>query len=204
MNKKSAALFLLVMLFVPPALADTVILEDGMRIEGTITEETGDYLMIDSEGDELLFDLKEIRSVERSGESAGGGETFREFGPRDAGIAIAIAGVLAIFFIAVYVYSSLCLMYIARKTNTEPAWMAWVPVANVFLVCRIAQVSYWWAGGALSIGLIPYVGLLATLGIGGFLWYKIAIARGKPGWLGALTVVPFVNFVTMGILAFSE
>jgi hypothetical protein len=38
----------------------------------------------------------------------------------------------------------------------------------------------------------------------GYLWYNIALARNKPGWIGAITFLPIVNLFTMGYLAFSD
>jgi hypothetical protein len=36
------------------------------------------------------------------------------------------------------------------------------------------------------------------------LWWKISEARGKPGWWGLLLMVPVVNFIIPGILAFKD
>ena len=35
-------------------------------------------------------------------------------------------------------------------------------------------------------------------------WWKIAEARQKPGWYGLLMMVPIVNFVVMGMLAWGD
>lgn len=184
--------------------ADTVVLNDGTEITGTITEQTDDYVRIDSDGTDMLFERAEVESIESAREEMADEAPLAGIGPKEAGIMLGIIGILLLVFILAYVYGSFCLMLIAQKTNNGPVWMAWIPVANLFLLCRIAQVNYWWAGGMLLGGIIPYLGLLAVLGIGAFIWYKVAIARGKPGWLGILTIVPFVNLVVMGILAFSD
>ena len=42
--------------------------------------------------------------------------------------------------VAVYVYSAAALMTIARKTDTPNAWLAWIPIASVYLTARIASV----------------------------------------------------------------
>lgn len=47
--------------------------------------------------------------------------------------------VFAVIGIAFYVYFAICLMKIAKKTNTENAWMAWIPIANLRVV-RINSV----------------------------------------------------------------
>ncbi len=123
-----------------------------------------------------------------------------------AKLATIVAGtsiVVFIFLIVSYVFSSLCVMFIAQKTNTAPAWLAWIPIANLFLMCKIASLSYWWLLILLT-AFIPVVGPLANLGFAAYLWYNIALARNKPGWIGILTCLPLAGLVVMGYLAFSE
>ncbi|MCK9573271.1 MAG: hypothetical protein M0R20_02570 [Candidatus Omnitrophica bacterium] len=129
---------------------------------------------------------------------------------KDAKIAAAVFGGIFLFIIVLslifYVYSAICLFFIAKKTNTEPAWLAWIPVANLFLMCDIAKIKYLWLLGILGL-FIPFINILANIYLMGlfvYVWYKIAIARNKPGWLGILTIVPVVNLVIMGYLAFAE
>lgn len=121
----------------------------------------------------------------------------------------ALAGLVFGFFIITilcilfYIYSALCLQFIAKKTNREPTWLAWIPIANLFLMCKIASIAYWWLL-LLLLAFIPIIGFLVTIGFFGFLWYKIALTRNKPGWLGALSIIPIANLVIMGYLAFSD
>ena len=101
-----------------------------------------------------------------------------------------------IFGIAVYAWMAVCLQKIAEKTSTPDSWLAWVPVANIFLMCRIAGKAWWW----LLLCLIPYANIIFII----ILWWKIAEARGKPGWWSLLLIIPVVNFVMWGILAFRD
>jgi len=118
--------------------------------------------------------------------------------------AFAFAGVIIFIFAVIgYIYLSLCVQFIAKKTNQEPAWLAWIPIANLFLMCKIAGLSYWWLL-IIFAGFIPIIGVLTSLAFTGFLWYRIALVRNKPGWLGILCFVPLVNLVVMGYLAFSD
>jgi len=98
--------------------------------------------------------------------------------------------------VVVYIYAAICLQKIAEKTNTPNGWLAWIPIANIYLMCMIAGKAWWW----LLLCLIPYVNIIFII----ILWWKIAEARGKPGWWGLLLIVPIVNFVIMGMLAFSD
>ena len=100
-----------------------------------------------------------------------------------------------ILVLAMYAYMAYTLQLIAKKTTTPKTWWAWVPIFNIFLLVKIAQKSYWWVLWAL----IPIVNLV----ISAILWMRIAVRLGKPKWLGILAVIPFVNFIVMGYLAFS-
>ncbi|MCX5709455.1 MAG: hypothetical protein NT088_01835 [Candidatus Omnitrophica bacterium] len=120
-------------------------------------------------------------------------------------VAVAAAAVLAMMFVVLvlYIYSSICIMFIAKKTAKTPAWLAWIPIGNLFLLCKVAGISYWWLL-LLLVYIVPIAGPLIFLAFCGYLWYKVALARNKPGWVGILWVIPIVNLVVMGYLAFSE
>lgn len=109
-----------------------------------------------------------------------------------AGIMIAYFAVMAVL----YVYFSLCLMKIAQKTNTPNAWMAWIPIVNIVLMLQIAKQPVWW----IILMLIPLVNII----IGIIVWMKVAEARGKPGWVGALLIVPVAGLLVPGYLAFTD
>jgi len=125
--------------------------------------------------------------------------------------ALAAAGIFAgfffiifIIFIIFYIYSAICLQIIAKKTNTENPWLAWIPIANLFLMCKIASLSYFWLLGFL-LGFVPIIGGIFTLCLTGYFWYRIGIVRSKePQWIGALVAVPIVGLFVMGYLAFSD
>jgi hypothetical protein len=101
-----------------------------------------------------------------------------------------------IWWLIFYVYMSVCLMMIANKTGTPNAWLAWIPILNIYLMCKIAGKPGWW----LILFLIPFVNIV----IGIIVWMKISEARKKPAWLGILMIIPFINLIIPGILAFTE
>lgn len=101
-----------------------------------------------------------------------------------------------LFYLAIYVYMAYTLQIIAKKTSTQKTWWAWVPVANLFLLVKIAQKSYWW----VLWSLIPIVNFVITA----IVWMKIAVRLDKPKWIGIIAAIPFVNFVVIGYLAFSD
>lgn len=115
-----------------------------------------------------------------------------------AGLA-ALAGMMIFFLIfalAMYVYTSLALQTIAKKTNTENAWMAWIPIINILLMLNIAKKPLWW----FILCLIPLVNIVILI----IVWMAIAEARQKPNWWGILMIVPVVNLIVPGYLAWAN
>ncbi len=116
-----------------------------------------------------------------------------------AGLMAALAGMLIFFFIfalVMYVYMALALQTIAKKTNTENAWLAWIPIINIILMLNIAKKPLWW----LILFLIPLVNIVIAI----IVWMAIAEARKKPNWWGILIIVPFVNIIVPGYLAWAD
>ena len=60
------------------------------------------------------------------------------------GMMAALAGMAligTIIGLLIYCYTAFALMTIAKKTKTANPWLAWIPVANLYLVTQIAKVS---------------------------------------------------------------
>jgi hypothetical protein len=119
---------------------------------------------------------------------------------RDERVPVAVLGAIWVFVLliglATYVYMAICLQTIARKTNTENGWLAWIPIANLILMLQIAHKPIWW----ILLLLIPLVNVVVAV----LVWMGIAKARGKPDWWGILMIIPVVNLVVPGYLAFSN
>ena len=98
--------------------------------------------------------------------------------------------------IILYAWIAICVQTIARKTSTPNGWLAWIPIANVYLLCKIAGMSGWWT---LAI-FVPLLNVVMMV----IWWWLVAEKRNKPSWLGILIIIPIVNYVILGILAFSE
>ncbi|MCI0490831.1 MAG: DUF5684 domain-containing protein [Blastocatellia bacterium] len=108
----------------------------------------------------------------------------------------ALLGSLVIILIVsflLYLYFAITLMIIARKSNTPNAWLAWIPIANLFLMCRAGRRSGAWA----LLLFIPLVNIFAMA----MIWMSIAEARGKPPWTGTLIIVPFGGLIIPAYLA---
>jgi hypothetical protein len=105
-------------------------------------------------------------------------------------------GFFIIFWIAAYVYFALCLMVLAKKTGTKNEWMAWIPIANIFLMINIAKKPLWW----FILIFVPLVNIVIAV----ILWMAIAERRGKENWLGILIIVPAIGILIPGYLAFFD
>lgn len=101
-----------------------------------------------------------------------------------------------LIWLGIYVYFALALQVIANKTNVENGWLAWIPIANFYLMCKIAEKPGWW----FLLFFLPLVNIIIMI----IIWMKIAEIRNKPSWLGILFLVPIVNLIIVGYLAFSE
>jgi hypothetical protein len=88
-------------------------------------------------------------------------------------------------------------MIIANKTGTPDGWLAFIPILNIYLLCKIAGHSGWWT---LAILFVPFVNIVVTI----WFWVEIARRRNHPEWLGILMIIPLANFIIPGIIAFSE
>jgi len=117
-----------------------------------------------------------------------------------SGAATALAGgfllIFLLFGLAGYVYVALALQTIANKTNTENGWLAWIPIANIVLMCNIAKKPVWW----IILCLIPLVNIVIFI----LLWMGIAEARNKPTWWGIMVIIPIMNIIMPGYLAWSD
>ena len=155
--------------------------------------------------------------------------------------------VLLFIFPLMYVYISFAFFTIAKKTKTPDPWLAWIPVANLFLIARIGKVSVWFPATAIltwftinllifdhasllfirtlilpavfTVPLLPALAIpsqtatniaanialqIALTAIGVFMFWNVAEARKKPGWISLLMPVPFVNLAVLGIMAWSD
>ena len=101
-----------------------------------------------------------------------------------------------VFLLVIYIYFAICLLKIAKRTNTPNGWMAWIPLVNVILMLQIAKKPLWW----IILFFIPIVNIV----IGVLVWMGICDALGKPNWLGILSIVPVANIILPGYLAFSK
>lgn len=125
---------------------------------------------------------------------------FAQRGLEGGAGAFAALGAMMLLFVVIgggfYVYYSLALQTIAKKTSTENPWLAWIPIANIILMLNIAKKPLWW----LLLCLIPVVNIVIFI----IVWMGIAEAVKKPNWWGILLIVPLVNIIVPGYLAWAN
>ena len=105
-----------------------------------------------------------------------------------------IAG-LCLGIVGLYSWTALCLYLIAKKTDTQEAWVAWIPILNLLVICWAAGRPSWW----FFLLLIPLVNIVVYIEM----WMTIAEVRNQETWIGLLMIIPGVNLVLLGILAFA-
>jgi hypothetical protein len=122
-----------------------------------------------------------------------------ENGPSPEMLAAMLAGFMSVILIVsavFYFYSSLCLFLIAKKLDVPAAWLAWIPIIQVWTFFQSAGKSLLW----ILLFFIPFVNLIVAV----YLWMCIAENLGKNKWLGLLTLVPIANLILPAVLAFSK
>jgi hypothetical protein len=97
--------------------------------------------------------------------------------------------------VAFYPWYALCIYIIAKRTNTPHAWLAWIPGVNCYLVFQIAKAPW-----ATLLLLVPLLGIAAWITA----WTFVAETIERPEWVGRWMIVPGIDLVVVGILAFRD
>jgi len=104
-----------------------------------------------------------------------------------------VAGIVGV---VLYLFFAFCLFKIGNKLGVEMAWLAFIPIVQVWVFVASAGKPWWW----ILLLFIPLVNLF----IGIYLWMCIAENLGKSKWLGILMILPLINLVMLAIFAFSK
>ena len=111
--------------------------------------------------------------------------------------------ILIALIFAFYIYTSFAFRKLARRTNTKPAWLAWLPiVGKPILSSRIAQM-HWWPILFLVVFFIPLVNIFTNLAFGVFyyIWLWKTFKRvNRPGWWPLLSLIPFIGGIIFLVL----
>lgn len=113
-----------------------------------------------------------------------------------AGVGIAVLLAALFFSFVVYVFFCFCMKRICEKCGHEPGILIWIPIANLIPQLTAAKQPIW----MIVLFLIPLVNIFAFV----FLFWKLCEARGKPGALSLLMLVPLANIGLICYLAFAD
>lgn len=105
-------------------------------------------------------------------------------------------GCFACFYLVIYIYYGVTLMTIAKKLGVENAWLAWIPLANLYLMVKCAGQETW----TMILYFIPFVGLVWGI----YIWMQVGVKRGFAEWVGILVIVPVVGWLVPAYIAFGE
>ncbi len=100
---------------------------------------------------------------------------------------IAALGILiaVIIGIAIYVYHSMAWMTIADKMKYKKSWLAWIPVANLFLIPILDKKKWTWG----FMFLVPIANIVFFI-----IWmWHIFERRKLPGWFSLSVLLPKVG-----------
>ncbi|GBO56659.1 hypothetical protein APA_4994 [Pseudanabaena sp. lw0831] len=87
-------------------------------------------------------------------------------------------------------------MKIADKLNIPNSWLAWIPIAQTWVMVRAAGKSGWW----LILLFIPFVNIVIAF----ILLFAMPVSLGKSSLYGLLPFVPILGiFLYFGLLAFT-
>jgi hypothetical protein len=111
-----------------------------------------------------------------------------------------------VLLLALYVYWALAFMTIARKLKYDKPWLAWIPIANFFLLPILAKKKWTWG----FMFFVPIAGFVFMI-----IWtWKIYERRNYPGALSLIylgTLIPIVNWfagianlVVLGLVAWYD
>jgi hypothetical protein len=110
----------------------------------------------------------------------------------------------------IYIYFSLVYMKLAQKIGVRPAWLAWIPIANIYLISKMAQ-RHWWPLLLILTFVIPFLNVI-TLMIFltfNFFWHCRIFERvGRPAWWAVASLIPgfgsMVFLVMLSLAAWKE
>ena len=113
--------------------------------------------------------------------------------------------IILLIAVAAYIFFAYCLTKIAEKTGQENhAWMAWIPIANFFLIIRMAGRPTWW-GASILLAMIPivnFIGAPLVLVVSIICWMEIARRCGHDSWWGIIAAL--IGIVGLPYRAFAE
>ena len=121
------------------------------------------------------------------------------------GTFFAAVGMFVFLFIAaIYIYSALAWMKIARDLKYKRPWLAWIPFANVSMLLQLGGFGWGW----VFLSLVPIIGWIALLVLMIIATWRIFEKRNYPGWFSLSMIIPKVGgilyLIAIGFVAWGH
>jgi hypothetical protein len=95
-------------------------------------------------------------------------------------------------------------MKTAKRMKKKNPWLAWIPIANVYLITKMAGLNGWWTLILLAC-IIPWIGGLIVCGFLIWFFWLICKKRKYPEILSFLLIIPIIGYmILIGILAWGK
>ena len=107
-------------------------------------------------------------------------------------------------FIIYYILNAYPLMKIAHKTNTPYAFLAWIPIGNIFLMSQITNKNIFLPIIAIFSVIIPFIGIFISAGLIIYFIWSICEKLDKPKALSLLYLIPILQVILLFYLAYSK
>ena len=106
-------------------------------------------------------------------------------------------GIYWLISIIFYVYFAFGLQTIAKKTNADDVWFAWIPILNLILFLNIAEKPLWWIAFTLPTPASPVMAIIALA--------ALLKKRNYPAWWWLLFVLLApIGFIFWGLVAWKD
>ncbi|MBU1103170.1 MAG: hypothetical protein KJ600_01255 [Nanoarchaeota archaeon] len=121
------------------------------------------------------------------------------------GALIALGVMFALLvFLAIYIYSALAWLTIARKLKYKYPWLAWIPIVNCVLILQLGGFHWAW----IFLILVPILGWIPLFVICIIATWRIFEKRKYPGWFSLSMIVPKVGgilyLIAIGFVAWKD
>lgn len=124
-------------------------------------------------------------------------ESDYSMGAGGEGFIAAMGMMFWVFVIATYIYMAYTQYVIAKKCGcNDTAFLAFIPVVNMFLLCQMAKKPGWW----FVLLLIPFVSIVFYA----ILWIEAAKNAGHSSVWGFLAIIPPICLIAWGVIAFGK
>ena len=96
--------------------------------------------------------------------------------------------------LVIYLFSAYCLREMARKQAFSRPWFAWVPVLDVYLLCRVAGRGIVWT----ILVMLPFIDFIFLA----IIFMRLSRRLHHNRFYGLLLLVPIIQFIVLWDLAF--